>query len=197
MKSKIAQATVILASAGLLLSAPALFAIDGAGPNQPLSAQPAANSDLNATDPTMFVEAAHNINSTEIEMGRLANERGQSESVRKLGQRMVRDHTMLENRLKALAGAKDIVLSSQLDARHQQMIDELTTYSGAAFDQHYLGCQVNGHQKAIALFQQVAAENQDRSVREFAANTLPILQRHLQLAEKYSNIINEPAGTGR
>jgi len=190
MKSKIARTTAILAGAGLMLSAAALFAMDNIAPFAPPSAQPP--NDMEITDPGRFLEAANIINRTEIEMGRLANERGQSASVRKLGKRMIHDHDILENKLKALAIPKDIVLSKVLDIRHQQMVDKLATYSGTAFDRYYVEDQGKCLQKAIALFQQAAAENQDRSVRDFAANSIPVLQQHLQLAEKDSKIVNEP-----
>jgi predicted outer membrane protein len=54
--------------------------------------------------------------------------------------------------------------------------------------------QIKGHRKAISWFQQVAAENHDRSVRDFAANTIPVLQQHLELAEKASKNIKKPTG---
>ena len=149
---------------------------------------------MEIADPGMFLEAANIINRTEIEMGRLANERGQSESIRKLGERMVQDHTLLEDKLKVLAKVKDIVLSKHLDIKHQKMIDNLAAYSGVAFDRHYVDDQVKAHQKAIALYQQVAAENRDRSVRDLAANSLPVLQQNLQLAEKDSKMMIEPPG---
>jgi putative membrane protein len=192
MKSKIARTTAILAGAALMLSAAVLFAMDGIAPFAPPSAQPP--NDMEITDPGRFLEAANIINRTEIEMGRLANERGQSASVRKLGKRMVQDHARLENKLKALATSKDIVLSKQVDIKHQNMIDKLAAYSGSTFDRHYVEDQVMDHQKAIALFQQAAAENQDRSVRDYAPNSIPVLQQHLQLAEKDSKIINQPTG---
>jgi len=194
MKSKIAQTAAILAGAGLLFSAAALFATDGTGPNQPPSSQPAAINDLENTDPAVFLTSVNNINKTKIEMGRLANERGQSSSVRKLGARMVHDLTILENKTKILASTEGILLPNGLDDRHQAMIGELATYSGSAFDRHYVEDQIKGHRKAISWFQQVAAENHDRSVRDFAANTIPVLQQHLELAEKASKNIKQPPG---
>jgi putative membrane protein len=197
MKSIIAQTTAILAGAGLMFSAAALLAIDGTVPNQPPSSQPAAINDLEITDPAAFLTAVNNINKTKIEMGRLANERGQSRSVRKLGARMVHDLAILENKTKTLASTEGILLPDGLDDRHQAMIDELATYSGAAFDRHYVEDQIEGHRQTISLFQQVAAENQDLSVRDFAANTIPVLRQHLQLAEKDFKIINEQAGVSQ
>jgi predicted outer membrane protein len=197
MKSKIAQTTVILAGVGLMFSAAALFAADGTAPNQPPSSRPADINDLEITDPAVFLTAVNNINKTKIEMGRLAKERGQSRFVRKLGARMVHDLAILENKTRTLASTKGILLPEVLDDRHQAMIDELATYSGAAFDRHYVEAQIEGHRQAISLLQQVAAENHDRSVREFAANTIPVLQQDLELAEKDVKIMNEAAGVSQ
>jgi putative membrane protein len=194
MKSKIAQTTAILAGAGLMFGAAALFAADGAAPNQPPSSQSAAINDLEITDPAVFLTTVNNINKTKIEMGRLARERGQSRSVRKLGARIVRDLTKLENKTKTLAGIDGILLPNGLDDRHQAMIDELAGYSGATFDRHYVEDQIKGHRKAISWLQQVAAENHDRSVRDFALNTIPLLQQHLELFEKASKSFKEPPG---
>jgi putative membrane protein len=194
MKSKIARSTAILAGAGLMLSAAALFAIDGTAPNQPPSSQSSAINDLEITDPAVFLTVVNNINKTKIEMGRLANQRGQSRSVRKLGARMVHDLAILENKTITLAGIEGILLPNGLDDRHQAMIDELAAYSGADFDRHYVEDQIKGHQKAISWLQQVAAENRDRSVRNFALNAIPVLQRHLQLFETASKNIKEPPG---
>jgi predicted outer membrane protein len=57
--------------------------------------------------------------------------------------------------------------------------------------------QVKGHEKTIALFQQAAASNSDPDLRNFAQSNLPTLQHHLQMAEKDSSIINEPAGAAK
>jgi len=194
MKSKIAQTTAILAGAGLMFSAANLFATDDTAPNQPPSAQTSAINDLKITDPAVFLAAVHNINRTKIEMGRLAHERGQSRSVRELGALMVHDLTILENKTKTLASTIGVVLSDASNTRHQTMIDELAAYSGAAFDQHYVEDQIKGHRKVISWFQQVAAENHNRSVRDFALNTIPLLQQHLQLFEKASKNIGEQPG---
>jgi putative membrane protein len=194
MKSKIAQITAILAVAGLMSNSAALFATDGPAPNQPTSAQPSAINDLEITAPAVFLTAVNNINRTEIEMSRLARERGQSRSVRKLGARMVQDLTLLEDKTKNLANSDGILLPTVLDDRHQAMIDKLAAYSGAAFDRHYVQDQIEGHRKAISWFQQVAAENHDRSVRDFALNSIPLLQQYLELAEKASRKLKEPLG---
>lgn len=192
MNSIVVKTSIFLAGASMFAITPALFAIDGQVPPSPSGVQ--AGSTLKLTNPALFMEAANNINRTEIEMGRLAEERGQAKAVRNLGARMVHDHAILENKLKTLATRTDVVLPKQLDAKHQKLVDELNAYTGEAFDRHYVNDQIRGHQKAIALFQDAAAENTQRSVREFAQQTIPILKEHLALSEQAADEVNEPAG---
>lgn len=194
MKSKIAISIAMVAGATLLLGAPFAWA-DGSAYDQ----QQAVSASLSekATDPTAFLQAVNAINWTEIQMGQLAQERGQTEAVRKLGEHMIRDHKALEEKVKSVASEKNIQLAAQLDAKHQKMVDELSALSGISFDRKYVADQINGHQKAISLFQQAASSNRDPGLRRFADNTIPQLQHHLQMAEQDSNIISEPAGAER
>jgi|SRR5665213_799569 len=150
-----------------------------------------------AMDPASFLQATCHANKAEIEMGQLAEEKGQSRQVKMLAKHLVRDHQAVEGKLRGLAQGKNIHLVSQLDTKHQHKVDELSALSGAAFDRQFLDDQVKGHQKLIALFQQAAASNSDSDVRSFAQSNLPTLQHHLQMAEKDASIINEPAGAGK
>jgi putative membrane protein len=194
MKSKIAITTAALAGASLLLGAPALWAIDAnTYPNQPVSGLNAPPSET-ATDPTAFLQAANTINCAEVKMGELVQEHSQSEAVRKLGRHMIRDHKALEEKVKSVALKKNIQLATQLDPKHQNMVDQLSALSGAAFDQQYVADMVAGHRKAILLFRQAAGSNSDPDLREFATDTIPQLQHHLQMAQEDSTIVNEPAG---
>ena len=55
--------------------------------------------------------------------------------------------------------------------------------SGAEFDDAYMQQQVKDHQTTILLFQTEANSGQDTKLKAFAAETLPILQHHLQMAQ--------------
>jgi putative membrane protein len=197
MKLNIVQSTIVLAGTGLMLGAAALFAADGPISFHRPSASMPVMSSLKISDSGEFLEAANMINLTEIEMGRLVYERGQSKSIRKLGERMVHDHSIMENQLKALAAARDIVLSTGLDVQHQQRVDELASCSRAAFDRHYAEDKVKFLPKEISLFEQEAGENEGRSVRDFAANTLPVLEELLQWADRDSQVFNPPVALVR
>ncbi len=54
--------------------------------------------------------------------------------------------------------------------------------SGAA----YLRMEIPDHRKAIALFQKEAQDGENSFLRNYARETLPVLETHLDLAQKYS-----------
>jgi putative membrane protein len=61
---------------------------------------------------------------------------------------------------------------------------ELTSKTGADFDQAYVRMMVVDHEKAIALFEkQKAAKDADSEIRGFINNTIPLLRAHLDRAE--------------
>jgi putative membrane protein len=51
---------------------------------------------------------------------------------------------------------------------------------------------VEDHQKAVKLFQKCRRESTNHELREFARQTLPILQEHLAMAQKMETTL---AGT--
>jgi putative membrane protein len=55
--------------------------------------------------------------------------------------------------------------------------------NGAAFDAAYIQTQVQDHQKTITLVMHQIGSGQDRALRSFAADTLPKIRQHLQMAQ--------------
>jgi putative membrane protein len=58
--------------------------------------------------------------------------------------------------------------------------------SGTEFDKAFVDYMLLNHQKDIAEFEEKAGEG-DRQVSQLAKKTLPMLQKHLQLAQTLSN----------
>lgn len=94
---------------------------------------------------------------------------------------MVKDHTAINDDLKALAAQKDVTLPDSLDATRQRMADKLMTLTGSAFDKAYIAGMFKGHKKAIKAFQAESAETTDADVKNFANQSIPVLEEHLQL----------------
>jgi putative membrane protein len=132
---------------------------------------------------TKFIESAYQDNLAEVELGKLASERGASDSVKKFGQRMVDDHGKANEELAKLAHDKGVSTPSGLDGRHQKLRDRLAKLSSSDFDRAYAGEMLKGHRKDVKEFQRAADRGKDPDVKTYASKTLPVLQEHLKQAE--------------
>lgn len=116
----------------------------------------------------------------EIESGKLAQEKGQSQAVKDLGAMMVKDHTATSTEMKPLAQAANVTLPTQMDERRQGMIDNLRAANGADFDKTYISQQIAAHEEALNLHNGYGQDGGDAGLKAFAAKTAPIIQKHLE-----------------
>ena len=141
------------------------------------------SADMGDTDST-FVKKAAQGGMAEVELGQLATQKASSEEVKKLGQRMVDDHTKANDQLKKVAAEKNIQLPDGLDAKDKAIKARLEKLSGEQFDKAYMKDMVKDHKKDVAEFQKESQNGKDPAVKNFAQETLPKLQDHLQEAQK-------------
>src|SRR5471030_480556 len=87
---------------------------------------------------TNFILAAAQGGMTEVKLGELAATNAMREDVKNFGQMMVKDHTAINDNLKALAAQKGITLPDGLDAKHQGMVDKMAALMGSEFDDAYI-----------------------------------------------------------
>ena len=117
---------------------------------------------------------------TEVQLGKLAQEKGSSDSVKQFGQKMIDDHTKANDELRQVAVSKSISIPDSLDSKHKSRVDKLSKLSGDEFDKAYLKDQLKDHEQDVKEFQEEAQGGTDPAVKNFAAKTLPTLQSHLQ-----------------
>jgi putative membrane protein len=129
---------------------------------------------LDNKDRDFMMEAAKG-GMAEVEMGRMAEQKGQSAEVKKIGQTMVSDHSKANNELMALASKKGL----KLDTSHKMN----PKFEGPNFDQDYLNDMVKDHQKDIAAFENEAKNGADPDVKSWAGKTLPTLKKHLKMVQ--------------
>jgi putative membrane protein len=147
-----------------------------------LMAVPRANAAMTvSTADQDFMLAAGQVNLTEIKLGEYAAQNGKRDDVKAFGRRMVKDHTAINDDLKALAAQKDVTLPDSLDATNQKMVDKLMALTGSEFDKAYIAGMFNGHKKAIKAFKTESAETKDADVKSFADKSIPVLEEHLKL----------------
>ena len=120
----------------------------------------------------------------EVELGRVAAQKGASDEVRQFGQRMVDDHSKANDDLMQVATSKGWTLPTALDPKHQADVQRLSALSGEAFDREYVKMMVKDHKKDVGEFQKESARGADADVKAFATRTLPTLQEHLQMIQR-------------
>jgi putative membrane protein len=122
----------------------------------------------------------------EVQAGKIAADKGQSDAVKQFGQQMVDAHAKTTEELTSIVKSKNIKvdLLSKLDAKHQKLIDDLNSASAQDFDKTYANQQVDAHQEAVKLFKKYASSGDDADVKQFAEKTLPTIEHHLEEAKK-------------
>ncbi|HEX8188389.1 MAG TPA: DUF4142 domain-containing protein [Pyrinomonadaceae bacterium] len=123
----------------------------------------------------------------EVEMGRLAAQKGASEDVRQFGQRMVDDHTKANEELMRIVSPKGMTPPAMLDAKHQAAMQKMSALSGEKFDREYAKMMVGDHKKTVGEFQKEAGRGADPDLKAFAAAQLPALQEHLRMAQRLND----------
>jgi len=131
-----------------------------------------------------FMKKAAEGGKAEVEMGKLAAERGASDSVKKFGERMVNDHGKANDELAKLAQDKGVTLPTDLDGKHKRLHDRLSKLSGADFDREYMREMVRDHDADVKEFQREAKNAKDADVKSWAGKTLPTLEEHKQQAHQ-------------
>jgi putative membrane protein len=129
---------------------------------------------------TNFILAAAQGGMTEVKLGELAATNGMRDDVKEFGQMMVKDHTAINDNLKALAAQKGVTLPESLDAKHQGMVDKLAALTGPGFDNAYINGMIKAHQKDAKAFKAEAATTQDPDIKSFLDKSIPVVEAHLQ-----------------
>lgn len=130
-----------------------------------------------------FFETAAHTGMAQVEAGRIAVSRAASSEVRDFANMLVNDHSASHAALKILAAKKNVTLPSALNGRRQNMIQKLQNADAQDFDQTYIKMMLKGHVAAVKLFTRASKQVQDADVRSFAADALPALKNHLNMAK--------------
>ncbi|MGA7914500.1 MAG: DUF4142 domain-containing protein [Candidatus Acidiferrales bacterium] len=141
-----------------------------------------------------FADAAAAGNMAEVKLGQLAQDKGQNQTVKDFGKRMVTDHSKANDELKTAAEKDSITLPDKLTAHDQAQYDRLSKLSGEAFDRAYARDMVRDHREDIAAFQHEANDGKVTGIKDFASQTLPTLEDHLKDAREMYHAV-EPATT--
>lgn len=153
-------------------------------PTPPEGTSTRTGGDLLASAEKKFMEKTAMHGMAEVEMGKLAQQKGASQQVKDFGARMEKDHGKANEELKSLAASKGVQLPASMDPEHHRKMEKMQKLSGAEFDRAYMKDMVEDHKKDVAEFRKQAKSAKDQDIKGFASKTLPTLEGHLQLAQQ-------------
>lgn len=126
-----------------------------------------------------FLVNAAEINLEEISLGQLAQQNGQTAHVKALGKMMEDAHTKSQKDLVALAKRKMVTIPTSETNDAKDAYTKLNEKSGKDFDKAYTDMMVKGHENAIETYEEASTDSKDPEIRNWAANMLPDLRKHL------------------
>jgi putative membrane protein len=133
-----------------------------------------ATATLSAKDKSFMQEAAQG-GMMEVDMGKMAQQKGKSADVKKIGGTMVADHSKANAELMGIAKKKGVDLS-KAKAKMMHLND-------ANFDKEYIDAMVKDHQEDLTAFQAEAKNGSDPDVKGFASKTSAVIKKHLDMVK--------------
>ena len=148
-----------------------------------LSAPLASAQSMSMSDKHFMKDAAEG-GLAEVELGQLAQQRASDPQVKAFGERMVRDHSKANEKLKALAQSKNVDLPTSISMTDKATKMRLSHLSGAEFDKAYMQDMVKDHTDDVNDFTKESSKAEDPDLKAFVKETLPTLQEHLKKAQE-------------
>ena len=129
-----------------------------------------------------FLKMALEGDNSEIQLGRLAQNRAASPGVRDFGRTLEQDHSQARDQAMNVARQINVPPTEAMAPAARQEKAKLRHMSGPAFDREFVRYMVHDHKKDIQDFEEQAKAGGPTA--QLAQATLPTLHKHLDMAEK-------------
>jgi putative membrane protein len=136
-----------------------------------------------AVNDSLFAVVAGESGQAEVQLSELGLQKATDSELKKFSQRMIDEHTRMNQELMALAQRKNLSLPRQLSPACQFTLQSLAGESSEDFDKCYAKAQVVAHMQAVAVFTAEAERGQDADLKAFAAKGLPHIKEHLEMIQ--------------
>jgi predicted outer membrane protein len=157
-----------------------------------------------------FVSQAALANMAEIQLGHLAVKKAENADVKKFAQMMIEDHVKAQQDLADAASGAGIQWPKQLDDKHKQIHQRLSSLSADRFDREYMKTMIDGHRTVEAMLAarvdvggarpsagSKTEEALTANVNKWATKTLPSVRAHLREAEQVTGALDKGERSSR
>jgi putative membrane protein len=146
---------------------------------------PAAAQDRGSRQTREFVMTAAQTDQYEMLAATSALASTQDPNVRAFASKMIQDHQQTTQALAAATERAGVMPPPQGVSNDQaELLAALQSARGHDFDQVYAKQQALVHHAALAVEQQYASSGDTPAVKQAAAQAVPMIQMHLQMAEQ-------------
>jgi putative membrane protein len=132
----------------------------------------------------MFLRKATEGGLAEVQLGKLAAEKASSQDVKDFGQKMVDDHTKLNNDMAPIADSMGVMMPKKMAKGDQAEYDKLNGMSGDDFDKEYVAYMVKDHHEDLHEFRVEAVGTSDPTLKEAVDKGAVVIRSHMIMADK-------------
>lgn len=148
----------------------------------PALLQMSTGNQLTAGD-KRFLEQAAQINMTETHLGQMAQQKAASGKIKDFGKTLENDFTNGNEKLSALADRFAFKVPQAIDEEHQLTIQRFQNLPAEQFDRQFVQNQIQVNKQLIDKFARERRRAQDPYVEAYARQMVPVLERHLEIAQ--------------
>ena len=134
------------------------------------------------SDEQTFIKEAVQGNLAEVQLGELAAQRAETDTVRKFGETLRMDHQATLQRATNLAKSLKVEPPTDPSTEARGIYKALAQLSGGEFDAAFVNHMITLHEAAIAVYSRTANSDDD-GVAAMVADALPRLKAHLAMAQ--------------
>ena len=148
------------------------------------SSQSGASSGKVSSSEEKMIKQLAEANMAEINAGKLAQDKAQSDEVKSFAKKMVDDHTKALDDLKQLAQSKGVTLPTEPNKQQAAMEQKLQGLSGDKFDKQYMKQAGERAHKQTHQLLQKAEKSEDTDLKNYASKTIAAVEGHQQMAKE-------------
>lgn len=136
-----------------------------------------------------FVHDSASGNKMEVELGQFVAGHTQNAQAKQFAETLVQDHQKSQEQLKQAAQQAGVAFNDDLTPVHQAMLQEIEKKSGKDLDRDFAFSAIADHHKDILEFTYASKTLSNPALKQYAQQTLPVLQKHLNMADQLAQIV--------
>jgi putative membrane protein len=135
----------------------------------------------------MFLRKTAEGGIAEVKLGKLAVQKASSDDVKAVGQKMIDDHTKINDDMAQVADTMGVMLPKTMNKEDQAEYDKLSKLSGNDFDIEYLSFMVQDHRHDLHAFRIEAASPTDPALHDAVVKAARIIHEHKVMVDKLAH----------